>query len=109
MAEAVAHLLKIVVCYVLRDPERFVQVRPADMEIGDHVAAAQHCLCDCYGGGEGSVGIDGERGDRGWRRVGVHRGAGLWIGELQGGREVDAPLLELMAEFGVDGGEGEGS
>jgi hypothetical protein len=40
VAEAVARLLKVVVCDVLRDPERFVQVRPADVEIGDHVAAA---------------------------------------------------------------------
>lgn len=33
----------------------------------------------------------------------------MGVGELDGGGEVGAPLFELVVEFGVDGGEGDGS
>ena len=53
-----------------------------------------------WGWGWGGFGEVGGR-DSGWSR-------GERVGELEDGGEVEAPLIELVMEFGVDGGEGEG-
>lgn len=41
---------------VVGGAECFVEVWSADVEFGDHVAAAEHCVCYCGGWGERAVG-----------------------------------------------------
>lgn len=74
--EAAFYLGDVFVCEVGGGAERFVQVWSADVEFGDHVAAAEHGVCYCYRWGEGAVGacvVWWEGGEWVWR---VSRGWG---------------------------------
>lgn len=54
--ESALDLPDVFVGEVVRRAERFVQVWAADVEFGDHVAPAEHCVCYGDGWGEGPGG-----------------------------------------------------
>lgn len=67
VAESHFDLRDVLVCEEGWDPERFVEVWSADVELGDHVAASEHGVCYCYCWGERAVaGVDWDWGEWVW-------------------------------------------